>query len=114
MDVFGQSYVLERERKLPFRLDKVTMGPLSALLLGFTFSFAWTPCVGPALSSVLLLAGTTGNATKGMGLILVYMLGFVLPFLAVGKLSKTVVITSFSLCFLCQQLCSFQVPQELL
>lgn len=90
LGVFGLSYVLERERKLPFRLDKITMGPLPALLLGFTFSFAWTPCVGPTLSSVLLLAGTAGNASKGMGLIFVYTLGFVLPFLAVGLFTRTV------------------------
>ena len=90
LGIFGQSYVLERERKLPFRLDKITMGPLPALLLGFTFSFAWTPCVGPTLSSVLLLAGTAGNASKGMGLIFVYTLGFVLPFLAVGLFTRTV------------------------
>ena len=90
LGVFGLSYVLERERKLPFRLDKITMGPLPALLLGFTFSFAWTPCVGPTLSSVLLLAGSAGNASKGMGLIFVYTLGFVLPFLAVGLFTRTV------------------------
>ena len=90
LGIFGQFFVLERERKLPFRLDKITMGPFSALLLGFTFSFAWTPCVGPTLSSVLLLAGSAGNAVKGMGLIFVYTLGFVLPFLAVGLFTRTV------------------------
>ena len=90
LGVFGQSNILERERRLPFRLDKITMGPLSALLLGFTFSFAWTPCVGPTLSSVLLLAGSAGNAARGLGLIFVYTLGFVLPFLAVGLFTRTV------------------------
>ena len=88
--VFGQSNVLERERRLPLQLDKLAMGPLPALLLGFTFSFAWTPCVGPTLSSVLLLAGSAGNAAKGLGLIGVYTLGFVLPFLAVGLFTRTV------------------------
>src|SRR5699024_3616855 len=48
--VFGFSQTLELERRLPFRLDKFAMSPLTALLLGFTFSFAWTPCVGPALT----------------------------------------------------------------
>ena len=90
LGIFGQSNLLERERKLPFSLNGVTMGPLPALLLGFSFSFAWTPCVGPTLSSVLLLAGTAGNASKGMGLIFVYTLGFVLPFLAVGLFTRTV------------------------
>ena len=90
LGVFGHSNILERERKLPFRLDKIAMGPLPALLLGFTFSFAWTPCVGPTLSSVLLLAGSAGNASRGLGLILVYTLGFILPFLAVGLFTRTV------------------------
>ena len=88
--VFGQSNMLARERRLPFRLDKIAMGPLPALLLGFTFSFAWTPCVGPTLSSVLLLAGSAGNAARGLGLIFVYTLGFVLPFLVVGLFTRTV------------------------
>ncbi|MCH5256558.1 MAG: redoxin family protein [Lachnospiraceae bacterium] len=90
LGLFGHSNILEQERKLPFRLDKMTMGPLPALLLGFTFSFAWTPCVGPTLSSVLLLAGSTGNAARGLGLIFIYTLGFVLPFLAVGLFTRTV------------------------
>ena len=84
LGVFGQSKVLGQERRLPFFLEKYTMGPLPALVLGFTFSFAWTPCVGPILSSVLLMAGSTGSSGKGFLLIGIYTLGFVLPFLAVG------------------------------
>ena len=44
---FGKAAALEREHRLPFRLDKWAMNPVTALVLGFTFSFAWTPCVGP-------------------------------------------------------------------
>ena len=90
LGALGQVDALERERRLPFRLNRVAMGPLPALLLGFTFSFAWTPCVGPTLSSVLLLAGSSGSAARGLGLIGVYTLGFVLPFLAVGLFTGTV------------------------
>ena len=90
LGVFGYFNILERERKLPFRLDRIAMGPLTALLLGFTFSFAWTPCVGPTLSSVLLLAGSAGNTSRGLGLIFVYTLGFTMPFLAVGLFTRTV------------------------
>ena len=79
-----RSLLLEQEHRLPFRLDKVAMNPVVALLLGFTFSFAWTPCVGPALSSVLLMASSASSAVTGYLLIGVYTLGFVLPFLAVG------------------------------
>lgn len=84
LGIFGSSDFLGKERRLPFRLDKLAMSPFAALLMGFTFSFAWTPCVGPALTSVLLMAASTGTRVAGMGLIGVYTIGFVLPFLAVG------------------------------
>lgn len=82
--LFGRSYILENEHRVMFSLDKWTMGVIPAFLLGFTFSFAWTPCVGPVLGSVVLMAGTTGNMMKAAGLIAVYTLGFGIPFLAVG------------------------------
>ncbi len=90
LGLFGRSDKIDQEHRLPLRLDKLAMGPLPALLLGFTFSFAWTPCVGPTLGSVLLMAGSTGTTAKGFFLIGVYTLGFVLPFLAVGLFTGTV------------------------
>ena len=50
--------------------------------MGFTFSFAWTPCIGPILASVLLLAASM--KAGGFVLIFVYTLGFVIPFLGLG------------------------------
>lgn len=85
-----RSMALEQERRLPFRLDRLAMNPLVALAMGFTFSFAWTPCVGPTLSSVLLMASSASSAAMGYLLIGVYTLGFVLPFLAVGLFTGTV------------------------
>ncbi len=84
LGVFGQSVFLSRERRLPIRLDTLAMSPLTALLMGFVFSFAWTPCVGPTLSGVLLLAASASSRGTGLLLTGVYTLGFVLPFLAVG------------------------------
>ena len=75
---------LERERRVHLDVGSLTMNPVTALFLGFTFSFAWTPCVGPALASVLLMASSATTMGKGLLLIGVYALGFVLPFLAVG------------------------------
>ena len=66
------------------------MNPAVALVMGFTFSFAWTPCVGPTLSSVLLMASSAESSAAGFLLIGVYTLGFVLPFLAVGLFTGTV------------------------
>ncbi len=90
LGVFGQSKVLGKERRLPFRMDTIAMSPVTALLMGFTFSFAWTPCVGPALASVLLMAASASTKMMGFILIGVYTLGFVLPFLAVGLFTTTV------------------------
>lgn len=90
LGLFGKSGALEREHRLPFRLSGQGMTPLVALALGFTFSFAWTPCVGPALGSVLLMASTSNSAGAAALLIGVYTLGFVLPFLAVGLFTGTV------------------------
>ena len=84
LGLFGSSRVLGEEHRLPFRLEKMTMSPLTALIMGFTFSFAWTPCVGPALTSVLLMAGSAQSSGLGFLLIGVYTLGFILPFLAAG------------------------------
>ena len=53
---FGKSGAMGKEHRLPFKLDMLAMSPITALIMGFTFSFAWTPCVGPALASVLLLS----------------------------------------------------------
>lgn len=89
MGVFGTSKTLTKEHRLPFRLNKLAMNPLTALVLGFTFSFAWTPCVGPALASVLLMASSATSSAAGFGLIGVYTLGFVLPFLLVGLFTGT-------------------------
>ena len=60
----------------------------SAFLLGITFSFGWTPCIGPVLSSVLALAASGGNgALQGAILTLVYTLGMALPFLILALAS---------------------------
>ena len=84
LGAFGKTRVIETERRLPFNLGRFAMNPLVALVLGFTFSFAWTPCVGPVLASVLLMASSSASAATGFALVGVYTVGFVLPFLAVG------------------------------
>lgn len=66
-------------------------GYSQAFLMGLTFSFAWTPCVGPVLGSVLALAASGGSgAWQGAGLMLVYTLGLALPFLLLALTSSYV------------------------
>ncbi len=73
-----------REFKLPIKINVLKMNPITALLMGFVFSFAWTPCVGPALSTVLIMISSANSMGLGLLLMGVYTLGFTIPFLLVG------------------------------
>lgn len=75
---------LKMEKRFHLELDKGKMNPIIAFVMGFTFSFAWTPCVGPALSSVLILASNASNIFSGNFLVLIYTLGFIIPFIILG------------------------------
>ena len=81
---FGKSELLSGEKRLPFDVSKMTMSPLVALIFGFVLSFSWSPCIGPVLSSVLIMAASAGSAASGFMLIGVYTLGYIIPFLLVG------------------------------
>ncbi len=81
---------LQRERKIQFDLANKEVNPIIAILLGFTFSFAWTPCIGPALSSVLMLASGANTQYLGNLLVFIYTLGFVIPFLFLGLFTTQV------------------------
>ena len=63
-------------------------GVLSSVFVGAVFGAAWTPCVGPILASILLLAGSTGTAGQGALLLLVYSVGLGIPFALVGLFLK--------------------------
>ena len=90
LGVFGSSSLLGKERRLPMKMDILAMSPIVAFVMGFTFSFAWTPCVGPALASVLLMAASATTKWAGFALIGVYTVGFIIPFLVVGLFTTTV------------------------
>ncbi len=89
LGIFGTFTFLSKERRLPFSVGSLAMSPAAAFLLGFTFSFAWTPCVGPALASVLMMAASAATQGRGFFLIGVYTAGFVIPFLLVGLFTTT-------------------------
>jgi len=63
---------------------------VSSFLFGTAFAAGWAPCVGPILSSILLLAGSTGSTIQGVFLLLVYSLGLGVPFLLAGAFSQVV------------------------
>ncbi|MCR4427929.1 MAG: cytochrome c biogenesis CcdA family protein [Caldiserica bacterium] len=60
----------------------------SGILLGLAFSLTWTPCSGPALASILALAASSTAPLKGGILLLVYSLGFSVPFILIAFFFK--------------------------
>ncbi|HET9784791.1 MAG TPA: cytochrome c biogenesis protein CcdA [Terriglobales bacterium] len=56
-------------------------GGLGAFAVGFTFAFGWTPCIGPMLATILLLAANVGTVGHGIFLLAVYSAGLAVPFL---------------------------------
>ncbi|MEX2460641.1 MAG: cytochrome c biogenesis protein CcdA [Paenibacillaceae bacterium] len=61
-------------------------GAIRSLLTGMAFGAGWSPCVGLALSSILLLAGSTETLWSGIGMLAVYSLGLGVPFLFISWL----------------------------
>lgn len=55
-----------------------------AFFAGSSFGLAWTPCIGPILGSILILAGQTRSLTQGVGLLAAYALGLSIPMLLSG------------------------------
>jgi cytochrome c-type biogenesis protein len=49
--------------------------------VGFAFAFGWTPCIGPILATILVLASAQGTVLKGITLLAVYSMGLAVPFL---------------------------------
>ncbi|MHC1749711.1 MAG: cytochrome c biogenesis protein CcdA [Cellulosilyticaceae bacterium] len=90
MGLFYMGYLqipfLQKERKI--HLEVHEMKPWTAYVLGFTFSFGWTPCIGPMLASVLALAASSDTALMGNLLIAVYSIGFMIPFMLIALFYK--------------------------
>ena len=58
----------------------------SPILIGMAFAFGWTPCIGPILGSILVLAATEESLNKGIILLFSYSLGLAIPFILSGYL----------------------------
>lgn len=83
MGVFFVAALFIQRLNAEWRVDALmeragTGGPLVA---GAAFAIAWTPCVGPTLTAILGLAGTTDSVWQGGLMLAVYSLGLAIPFL---------------------------------
>jgi len=56
-------------------------GLAGAYLIGLAFGFGWSPCVGPVLAAILLIAGARESVGEGAILLFIYSLGIGVPFL---------------------------------
>ncbi len=55
--------------------------PIGAYLLGLTFGFGWTPCIGPVLGAILTVSALSSTAPTSIALLTVYSIGLGVPFL---------------------------------
>lgn len=67
-------------------LQKKPSGFAGTVLVGIAFAAGWTPCIGPILASILVVAASSGQVGEGIGLLSVYSLGLGVPFLLSGLL----------------------------
>jgi len=71
-------------REARFHGPAKPIGLLGAFLMGLAFAFGWTPCVGPVLAAILMIAGTEESVLNGTLLLASYAAGIGLPFLIVA------------------------------
>jgi cytochrome c-type biogenesis protein len=80
---------LSRTRR--FAVEQNRLGLIGALPFGMAFGFAWTPCVGPTLASILTLAAASSTVASGASLLFAYSLGIGIPFLAAAAVLSTAI-----------------------
>ena len=61
---------------------------VGAYVMGLAFGFGWTPCVGPALAAILMIASGMGDIWRGALLLAVYGLAMTLPFILAALFAK--------------------------
>jgi cytochrome c-type biogenesis protein len=69
-------------REARFHPARRPAGLAGAYLIGLAFAFGWTPCVGPVLATILLVAGSADSAVYGASLLGAYAAGLGVPFVA--------------------------------
>ncbi|MES2969062.1 MAG: cytochrome c biogenesis protein CcdA [Pseudomonadota bacterium] len=76
-----------REARVQSQSKPTTL--IGAYVMGLAFGFGWTPCVGPALAAILMVASGMGELWRGGLLLLVYGLSMTLPFVVAALFAGT-------------------------
>ena len=79
---FGRGSIRLYAERRPF-LSTVRPGPAGAFPLGMAFAAGWTPCIGPILGGIIIIAAA-GSAAWGAFLLVCYSMGLGIPFIAIG------------------------------
>ena len=82
---------LNYEKRIQTNISKNLFSPI---LIGMAFAFGWTPCIGPILGSILVLASTEESLIKGILLLTFYSVGLAIPFILSGYLMQKFLIFS--------------------
>jgi cytochrome c-type biogenesis protein len=77
MGVFRIAFLYREAR---FQATTKPAGLVGPYIIGLAFAFGWTPCVGPVLAAILMVAGSESSITYGMGLLATYSAGLGIPF----------------------------------
>lgn len=78
MGVFRLKW-LETEKRV--HAQRKPAGLIGAMLVGIAFAFGWTPCIGPILGGILVMAGRQETVTDGIKLLAIYSAGLGIPFM---------------------------------
>ena len=82
---------LNYEKRIQTSINKNFFSPI---LIGMAFAFGWTPCIGPILGSILVLASTEESLGRGILLLFFYSIGLAIPFILSGYLMQKFLIFS--------------------
>ena len=82
---------LNYEKRVQTNIDTSFFSPI---LIGMAFAFGWTPCIGPILGSILVLASTEESLGRGILLLSFYSIGLAIPFILSGYLIQKFLIFS--------------------
>lgn len=78
--------LLYREARFESSAEPTTLA--GAYVMGLAFGFGWTPCVGPALASILMVASGMGDMSRGALLLMVYGLAMTTPFVIAALFAR--------------------------